>query len=224
MPNTTSIAGVPVLTVDGNASQACHIHCPAMVRMLLRTEPTASLLRGSPRGMSENRPSSLNVEMPKFVRVRMNTTWPRCDAACRGSCLTRARNRIGTDIASSRTRYSRQASVSVHRQRADSKIPVGSGAAPLFRDCPSGISWPRARWPAPCRPLNLVGAAANRAAALLQIDSAVLVGGVARAARGWHRAPARRLPNLRRRSRTAVRHGHALPATTTVASRANNRS
>ena len=48
------------------------LHCPAMVKMLLRTEPSASLLSGSPRGVSENRPSSLSVRMPKFVSVRMN--------------------------------------------------------------------------------------------------------------------------------------------------------
>jgi hypothetical protein len=43
-----------------------------MLKMLLRTEPGASLLSGSPRDVSANCSSSPSARMPKFVSVRMN--------------------------------------------------------------------------------------------------------------------------------------------------------
>ena len=63
----------PLLTGPVPATVARLVtHWPAMVKMLLRTEPGTSLLSGSPRGVSENRSSSPSARMPKFVSVRMN--------------------------------------------------------------------------------------------------------------------------------------------------------
>ena len=76
MPNTLSMAGLPVAREYPNSPKDCHAHGPAMVNTVERAAPGASFPSVAPSSVSPKVSLPFCVRTPKLASVRMK----RCNA------------------------------------------------------------------------------------------------------------------------------------------------